>query len=85
MIDFNSEDDLKRLLKSACKPESPPAELQGQLLERLDVETSDTALGVSRSLWERPRIWLPVIIAVIAGLVGYGAWLSLNVVPMLVP
>ena len=81
MIDFNSEEDIRRLLKSACEPEAPSPEFRGQLLERLTLEAGDTVLPQPR--WGRLRLWLPIAVAIILAAIGYGIWLSLNVVPML--
>jgi hypothetical protein len=84
-MEFNSEDDIRNLVKSAYRPARPPAELKKQLLERLTLAVSDANIGVSRPLWEQPRVLVPILVAVISGLIGYGAWLSLNVVPTLLP
>jgi hypothetical protein len=86
MTDFNNnEEKLRRLLKSACEPVAPPPELKQQLLERLTLEASGAAGGMSRPLWERPRVLVPVLVAITCGLIGYGVWLSLHLVPALLP
>ncbi len=84
-MEFNSEDDIRNLVKSAYRPTRPPAELKKQLLEHLTLETSGAKMGISRPLWEQPRVLVPVLVAITSGLIGYGAWLSLNVVPTLLP
>ena len=84
MIDFNSEEDIRRLLKSAYKPVVASPELKEQLLERLTYEV-DAALSASRPVWERPRLWVPIVASIISAVIGYGVWLSLNVVPTLAP
>ncbi|MBE9512938.1 MAG: hypothetical protein IMY77_02635 [Chloroflexi bacterium] len=85
MIDFNSEEDIKRLLKSVYKSGAPSPELKERLLESLTLEAGGAALNTSYPLWKRPRLWLPIAVAVISGVIGYGVWLSLNVVPTLLP
>ena len=84
-MDFNNEEDIRHLLKSAYTPVVPPPELRKQLFERLTLEASGATLGAPHSLWERPKLWVPIAVAIISGLIGYGAWLSLNVVPTLLP
>ena len=85
MDNFDSDDDIKRLLKAAYEPVAPPPEVRTGVLECLTLEAGRAILRVSRPLWERPRLVVPVLVAVIAGLIGYGAWLSLNLVPALLP
>lgn len=85
MIDFDNDQDIKRLLRSVYKPVAPSPELKEQLLKRLTLEASGVALRASRPLWERPKLWLPIAVSAISGVIGYGAWLSLNVVPTLLP
>ncbi len=85
MVDSNNEENIRNLLKATYKPVAPPPELREQLCERLTLEASGASVGVSRPLWERPRILVPILVAVFSGLIGYGAWLSLNVVPTLLP
>ncbi|MEJ2047457.1 MAG: hypothetical protein P8X92_05345 [Dehalococcoidia bacterium] len=83
MMESNNEEEIRNLVKSAYSPASPPPELKKRLLEQLSLEVSGT--GISRPLWEQPRILVPILAAIISGLIGYGAWLSLNVVPTLLP
>jgi len=82
---FNSEDDIRNLVKSAYRPARPPAELKKKLFEHLALESSSTKMGISRPLWEQPRVLVPILVAITSGLTGYGVWLSLNVVPTLLP
>ena len=82
---LNNEEEIRNLLKSAYKPVAPPPELKKQLREQLTIEASGAGAGVSRSLWEQPRVMVPILAAVVSGLIGYGAWLSMNVVQTLVP
>ena len=82
-MESNSEDDVRNLVKSAYRPARPPTELKKQLLEHLTLEASGTTMGISHPLWEQPRVLVPILVAIISGLIGYGAWLSLNVVPAL--
>ena len=84
-MEFNNEEDVKNLVKSTYRPVTAPAELKKQLLERLTLEDSGTMIGIARPLWERPWVLVPVLAAVTSGLIGYGAWLSMNVAPTLLP
>jgi len=85
MRDFNNEEDIGRLLKSAYQPVVPSPEFKEQVLERLTLEVGAAVLSASRPLWERPKLWAPIVAAVISGIIGYGVWLSLNVAPTLLP
>jgi len=85
MIDFDNEDSIKRLLKAAYGPVAPPPELRGQLLERLMDEARSASVGISRPLLARPRLVIPIMVGLISGLISYGSWLSLNLVPRLLP
>jgi hypothetical protein len=82
---FNSEEDIRNLVKSAYRPARPPTKLKKQLLERLTLAVSDANIGIFRPLREQPRVLVPILVAVTCGLVGYGIWLSLNVVSTLLP
>jgi hypothetical protein len=85
MMQSNNEEAIRNLVKSAYRPVTPPSALKKQLLERLTHEASGVGVGVSRRPWEQPRLVIPILVAVISGLIGYGAWLSLNAVPTLLP
>jgi len=85
VIDFNSEEDIKRLLKSVYKSGAPSPELKDRLLESLTLEAGGAVLNTSLPLWNRPKLWVPIVVAVISGVIGYGVWLSLNIVPTLLP
>lgn len=85
MIDFNSEEDIKRLLKSVYESGAPSPELKDRLLESLTLEAGGAVLNTSLPLWNRPKLWVPIVVAVISGVIGYGVWLSLNIVPTLLP
>jgi hypothetical protein len=82
-MEHNNEEKIRNLVKSAYSSVTPPPELKKQLLKQLTLEVSSA--GVSRPLWEQPRVLVPILAAVTAGLIGYGAWLSLNIVPTLLP
>lgn len=84
-MELNNEDEIRNLVKSAYRPVASPPELKKQLFEQLTLEASGAGASVSRPLWEQPRILVPILAAVVSGLIGYGAWLSLNIVPKLVP
>ena len=84
-MDFDNEDKVRRLLKSACKPAAPSPELKDGLRQRLILEVDNIASGSSHSLVGWTRAGLIAAAAVISAAIGYGVWLSLNVVPALVP
>ena len=85
MTDFNDEENLGKMLKSAYRPVSPPPELKRQLLERLVLEANVATAGTASSIWGRPRIWIPIAAAIVAGVIGYGAWLSMNISATMLP
>lgn len=85
MMDFNNEEEIGRLLKSACKPTAPSPELKEGLRQRLTLEAGSAVLSTGPSLVGRTRLGLIVAAVVISGAIGYGVWLSLNVVPALIP
>jgi len=84
MIDFNNEENITKLLKSACQPAVTSPELKERLIERLRLE-AERSLSVSYPVWKRPKLWVPIAAATISAVIGYGIWLSLNVVPRLIP
>ena len=84
-MEINNEEEVRNIVKSAYRPEPSPPELKKQLLEQLTLEASGAGAGMSRPLWEQPRVLVPILAAVTSGLIGYGAWLSLNMVPTLLP
>ena len=84
-MDFDNEEKVRRLLKSAYKPVAPSPELKDGLRQRLILEVDNIASGSSHSLVGWTRSGLIVAAAVISAAIGYGVWLSLSVVPVLVP
>ena len=84
-MDFNNEEKIGRLLKLACKTEAPSPELKDGLRQRLTLEADSAVLSTSHSLVGRTKFGLIITAAVISVVIGYGVWLSLNVVPALVP
>jgi len=84
-MDFNNEEKIGRLLKLACKTEAPPPALKDGLRQRLTLEADSAVLITGHPLVGRTRSGLVVAAAVISAAIGYGVWLSLNVVPALVP
>ena len=85
MIDLNNEEEIRRLLKSACKPAVPSPELKDRLRQRLTLEAGSAVLSTCHSPVGWTRSGLIVAAVVTSGAIGYGVWLSLNVVPALVP
>ncbi len=85
MMNSDSEEDIGRLLKAACEPVVPPPEVKDRVLEHLTLEASRVSSGASRLPWERPKLLVPILVAVISGLIGYGSWLSLNLVSTFLP
>jgi hypothetical protein len=81
----NDEEAIRNLVRSTYRPVTPPPTLKERLLERLTLEASGTGVGVSRRPWEQPRLVIPILVAVLSGLIGYGAWLSMNLAPTLLP
>ncbi len=84
-MDFNNEEEIGRLVKSACKPAVPSPELKEGLRRRLTLEAGSAVLSTGHSLVGWTRSGLIAATAVVSGAIGYGIWLSLNVVPALVP
>jgi len=85
MMDFNNEEEIGKLLKSACKPVAPSPELREGLRQRLTLEAGSAVLSTCHSPVGWTRSGLIAAAVVISGAIGYGIWLSLNVVPALVP
>ena len=83
MTDCKEEESLKSLLKMAYTPVAAPPELRARLYERLTLEAS--GVGHLRPFYERPRVLVPLLAAIATGLIGYGSWLSQNVIPTLLP
>jgi len=79
MADFNEEAEIQRLIKGAYRTVTPPAQLKSRLQECIILEASVAAGPHQASLWERPKVWLPIAIGAVAAVIGYGAWLSINV------
>lgn len=74
----NSEEGLKRLFKLAYPAVLAPAGFKECLDERLAIE-SNLWRERGRSNSGRLKIRLLIAIALICVVIGYGAWLSLNV------
>ena len=85
MIDFNSDGDMKKLMKSVYEPVSPSPEFKEQVIENLLSEVGSAAMSTSAHVWRRLRLWVPIAVSVTSAFIGYGIWLSLKTVPMLVP
>ncbi len=81
MIDFNSDEDIRRILKSAYEPAVPSPGFREQLLEYLTHEV----VGTHHPIWRRTKLWVPIAVTVISAVIGYGVWLSLGVVSTLSP
>jgi hypothetical protein len=79
---MSDEEDLKRLIKAVYSPVSPPPGLRECLRERLTLEAAE-GMRAGRSLPGHPKVWLTVAIGLISGAIGYSAWLSLRLAPML--
>ncbi len=75
MKDFNSEEDVERIVKSAYRPTVPAPEFKEQLFERLTHE--GTVLSAPRPIRERPKVWVPIAATIVSVVIGYGIWLSL--------
>jgi hypothetical protein len=84
MTDFNSDDGIKRMLKEAYQPAAPSSEFKEQMRKRLAHEARSAGIDVPQPVLARPKLVVPIISAIAAGLIGYGVWLSLNLVPNLI-
>jgi hypothetical protein len=84
MTDFNSDDGIKRMLKEAYQPVAPSSEFKEQMRKRLAHEVHSAGGDMSPPVLARPKLVVPIISAIAAGLIGYGVWLSLNLVPNLI-
>lgn len=83
MTDFDNENGIKRMLKDTYGSVEPSSEFKDQLRERLSYEAHSA--GMTHPLLARPRLVIPIVVAVMAALIGYGSWLSMNIVPSLLP
>jgi hypothetical protein len=71
------------MLKNTYGSVESSAEFKEQMRERLSYEAQSA--GMSEPLLARPRLMIPILVAVMAALIGYGSWLSMNIVPSLLP
>jgi len=83
MVDFNGEEDIRELLKSTYRPALPSVEFKERLLNNLMNEAA--SLSYHQSILKRPKLWAPIVGASALGATGYGIWLSLNLIPALLP
>ena len=85
MYQLDSEEEIKMLMQKACKPVQIPRDFKHRLREQLvsNIESKEKP-GVFH-FWSRPKIVVPIMASVTGGLIGYGAWVSLNLVPAMVP
>jgi len=74
--DTKNKDEMKKLLSSVYEPVTPSPEYKAKLLKCLINEADGTAAVTST--WRRPERWVPVAVAIIAVVIGYGVWLSLT-------
>ena len=80
MADFNTEDEIRELLKSVYQPAAPSPEFKNQLLQDLI-----GGLGVTRPRWQQPRVGASIAAAIISAVIGYGIWLGQAAEAMLIP
>jgi len=83
MVDFNSEEDIRELLKSTYRPSLPSVEFRERLRNYLMNEAA--SLSYHQSILKRPKLWAPIAGACALGATGYGIWLSLSLIPPLLP
>lgn len=69
MLDHNSEDGLRKMLKEAYKPASASPEFKERLRKRL-IDAASSQPG-PQPLWLRPLVWAPVAAALAVGLIAY--------------
>lgn len=58
-MNTNGEDELRELLKAACKPAVASPEFKGRLLKRLTQEVSRQAIRPPRPSGQKPMVWAP--------------------------
>ncbi len=81
MVDFNSEEDIRELLKLTHRPSLPSIEFKERLRNYLMNEAA--SLSYHQSILKRPKLWALIVGACALGATGYGIWQSLNLVPTL--
>jgi len=59
-MNANGEDELKGLLKAACKPVVASPEFRERLLKRLTQEVSRQAARSPKASGQQPIVWLPM-------------------------
>lgn len=84
MTSLNDDDGIKRMLKEAYQPVTPPSGFKEQMRKRLAHEVHSAGSDMPQPVLARPKLVVPIITATAAGLIGYGVWLSLNLVPNLI-
>jgi hypothetical protein len=81
MADFNNEERIKELVRTACPSAAPSSEFRAQLLQNL----SSGAYGTDQQRWRQPKFWIPLTAGIISAFIGYGAWLGQTMSAMVSP
>jgi len=84
-FNFNDEETMKELVRSACPPAAPSSEFKAQLLRDLSSGASGGEQGAGRQRWCQPRFWIPMAAGVISAFIGYGALLGQTMSAMVSP
>ena len=71
MSDINGEEQMRRLLKGACKPLVASPEFKERLFKRLTQEASGGVVKSPKRLWLKPVLWAPIAAAIALALIGY--------------
>ena len=85
MSRLDSEEETSLLLRKAFTLAPIPQDFKNRLREQLRATSTSTRMPAARPLWSRPQVMIPVMASVTGGLIGYGAWVSLNLVPAMLP
>ena len=85
MIDLTTDENIKKMLKSAFKPSALSPEYREQLLKDLIVVGDSAVLRLTRPLWKKPDLWAAIAAVIILAIISYGVWLPHTVVTNLFP
>ena len=65
MSDYDSEENLKRLLKEVCKPVTASPEFENRLQKKLSCEVIERTKKQPRRIWVNPLLWASVATAIV--------------------
>jgi hypothetical protein len=78
---LDSEGEMKVSLQKACTPVAIPQGFKDQLREQLAVNSLSRPEPTAYHLWQNPRVVIPIMASVTAGMIGYGTWASWSLIP----